>query len=207
MMSQEEMSNALQYLLDRQAIWDCVQRFARGVDRLDVDLMRSAFHEDALDDHGVFAGTAEELADWVVKVTGKGLLTAQHLVGTHTCELDGDVAHAETYYLFFGMTANGAGDPVSSGGGRYVDRFEKRDGRWAIAARKEIRDWFPAKTHLTSARQFDLTSAKAFLKPEEVDLLKSFAEATRDHNDPSYDRPLTIDPARVEAARRVAEGA
>ena len=47
----------LQMLLDRQAILDCVQRYARGLDRHDDELTASAYHGDALDHHGGFTGT------------------------------------------------------------------------------------------------------------------------------------------------------
>ena len=36
---------------------------------------------------------------------------------------------------------NRQGQPLTMGGGRYVDRLEQRDGRWAIAARVCLRDW------------------------------------------------------------------
>ena len=47
-------------------------------------------------------------------------------------ELRGDVAHTETYWQFFGENRV---KPNILAIGRYVDRFERRDGRWAIAAR------------------------------------------------------------------------
>ena len=35
---------------DREAITDCLYRYTRGIDRLDRDLVRSAYHDDAVDD-------------------------------------------------------------------------------------------------------------------------------------------------------------
>ncbi|MDT5346858.1 MAG: hypothetical protein QOH91_145, partial [Mycobacterium sp.] len=45
-----------------------------------------------------------------------------------------DEAHAETYYLFIGTDREPA-DHITISGGRYVDRLERRDGRWAIVDR------------------------------------------------------------------------
>ena len=46
----------LQNLLDRQAILDCLNRYNRGVDRCDEELLLSAYHEDATECHGTFTG-------------------------------------------------------------------------------------------------------------------------------------------------------
>ena len=52
-----EVSQLLAELADREAIRDCLHRYCRGVDRCDEDMLRSAYWEDAHDDHVVFAGT------------------------------------------------------------------------------------------------------------------------------------------------------
>src|SRR5579872_4652425 len=54
----------LEHVADRQEIYDCLVRFCRGVDRFDRELMMSAFHPDAIDDHGPFVGTPEQLFDF-----------------------------------------------------------------------------------------------------------------------------------------------
>ena len=41
----------LQELCDRAEILDCMHRYARGMDRLDRTLLRSAYHDGAIDDH------------------------------------------------------------------------------------------------------------------------------------------------------------
>jgi hypothetical protein len=42
-------------LADRKAIRHCLLRYARGVDRIDEDLLRSVYWEDATDEHaGMF---------------------------------------------------------------------------------------------------------------------------------------------------------
>ena len=46
-------------LWDREQIRQCLHRYARGVDRFDRELILSAFHPDALDEHGKFVGTLD----------------------------------------------------------------------------------------------------------------------------------------------------
>lgn len=201
-MTPAEMESALRILLDRQAIHDCIMTYSRGVDRLDRDLLMSVYHDDAIDDHGVFIGGPDEMVGWAFANHRRSQFTHQHCQFNHTCDLAGDVAHTETYYMFVGMNDT-IGEPYVIGGGRYVDRFERREGRWAIAARKCIRDWAPMKEHLTSARQIDLTVGRAWLRPGEVELLETCSQSARDRSDPSYERPLTVDVARRETYLRL----
>lgn len=81
----------------------------------DDELLLSCYHEDAVDDHGMFVGDREEFADWVVGMHSATHLSHQHCLFNHTCDLDGDVAHAETYYMFAGMNREGTA-LVTSGG-------------------------------------------------------------------------------------------
>jgi len=41
-----------------EAIRQAALRYCRGVDRLDPELMLSAYHDGATDDHGIFSGPA-----------------------------------------------------------------------------------------------------------------------------------------------------
>ena len=135
---------AIQELIDRQAIHDCLMTYSRAVDRLDRELLLSVYHPDAVDDHGVFVGNREEFADWVIAMHTRMHLSQQHCQFNSTCDLQGDTAHTETYYMFVGM--NRKGTPLAMSGGRYIDRLEKRNRRWAIAARVCVRDWAPRRT-------------------------------------------------------------
>ena len=51
-------------LADREAIRDCMYRYSRGIDRCDVELLRSAYWPDATDNHTGFVGTREEFIAW-----------------------------------------------------------------------------------------------------------------------------------------------
>jgi hypothetical protein len=131
----------LEALLDREAIRDCLHRYCRGIDRLDEEALRSAYWPDASDRHGAYQGPAAGFIERALR----NLQTAGrmvHLLGNILIELHGDVAAAESYFLAFQE------EPAAEGGaretllcGRYVDRFEKREGDWRIAARTVTYDW------------------------------------------------------------------
>jgi len=149
----------LQTLLDHRAIADVVLRYCRGIDRLDLELVRDCYHPDATDEHGTFTGTRDEYVDWVAGVltrfTGTMHLVANQLIefgggGDGASALDGDTARCETYGV-----AHHWGDPPDdtrrnfTTGFRYVDRFARRDGDWRIARRVAVREW----THVVPADQ------------------------------------------------------
>jgi SnoaL-like domain len=198
-MTPEELERTVTELADRQAIRDVLMAYSRGIDRLDRELLISLYHEDAIDDHGVFVGTREEFADWAIAMHTATHLSHQHCIFNFTCDLDGNVAHTETYYMFVGM--NRTGTPMAMSGGRYIDRLEKRDGRWAIVARVCVRDWAPLDEIPKVMDQAAMTVVKN-LSEQTKQLMRTGSQPSRDHSDVSYQRPLTIDPARLRASAR-----
>jgi len=141
---------AVQALLDRQAVADVVLRYCRGIDRLDLELVRACYHPDATDDHGSsHVRTRDEYVEWVAGVLERFTGT-MHVVSNQLIEIDGDHAHSETYGVAYHW-----GEPIDDArrnfttGFRYVDRFERRDGEWRIARRVSVREW----THVVPAAQ------------------------------------------------------
>jgi hypothetical protein len=125
-------------LLDRQDILDCLTRFSRGMDRFDRDVFLSAFHQDAVIAAGDFVGGASDLYDWASAMHEEGQVATHHNLLNNTCEIDGDTAHTETYYLFAARNRD-ASNWVA--GGRYFDRLERRDGAWRISVRTNVIEW------------------------------------------------------------------
>jgi hypothetical protein len=128
-------------LLAKQEIYEVVLRYCRGVDRLDLELVRGCYHPGGIDHHTGFDGTVEEYLTWVAGALSRFAGT-MHLVGNHYVEVAGDKARSETY-----GTAVHWGEPADdprrnfTSGFRYVDRMERRDDRWAIAERWAVREW------------------------------------------------------------------
>ncbi len=128
-------------LLDKQACTELVYRVARGVDRCDEAILRSAFHSDATDDHGMFAGTAADFVTWVLPVLN-GMKRTQHCICNVLIEIKADHAAGESYFIAHHALPQPAGDDVFMvAAGRYLDRFERRDGVWKIAHRHAVYDW------------------------------------------------------------------
>lgn len=128
-------------LTDKQEIYEVVLRYCRGVDRLDLELVRSCYHPDGVDHHTGFSGTVDEYVTWVRGALHRFAGT-MHIVGNHHVELDGDRARSETYGTAVHWTASGEDPRLNfTSGFRYVDRMERRDARWAIAERWAVREW------------------------------------------------------------------
>jgi hypothetical protein len=161
---------AVQELLDRQRIADCMNRYARGVDRVDVELIRSAYWPDAHDSHGPFNGPLDVFLDgWVPLQQGRDV--AHHLLGNHYVELDGDTADAETYFLSAAKLVGR--DDLELVAGRYLDRFERRAGEWRILSRLVVLDWQC------------VTDASGM-----AERLARSHRGARGTDDPSYERPV-----------------
>ena len=135
------MDPELQALLDKESIRELVQIYCRAADRQDHDLMRSLYHEDAIDDHGpFFQGPAMEFIDSLPEIQ-KPMEILHHNVTNHNIELNGDRAEGEVYVLAFHKVATDGGSVDLLTGGRYLDRYEKRDGVWKYTERAVLADW------------------------------------------------------------------
>lgn len=203
-MTPEEMQEKLTYLLDRQEIADVITMYTRAVDRLDREALDRAYHEDMIDDHGAFVGDRDEFWEWVHPLHSEFHVSTQHLVANQLVEIDGDVAHAETYFVLSAI--NRTGIPYSQVGGRYIDRLEKRDGRWSIMARNVLTDYvMPSVNTREAVESGEATANLDYRGPRQYAAIATRPQARRDRSDLSYARPLTIDAERLEAYRSFRE--
>jgi hypothetical protein len=154
----------LQRVEDRQAIHDAIVRYCRGVDRSDPSLVLSAFHDDAIDNHfGVVLPFREAIGTLKAARTGSppSKTKSMHNICNVLIELDGDIARCETYVTVIVRIPHEGTDIDWTHAGRYVDRFEKRDGEWRIAYRTVVYDLerfdavTPAPDGLSQARYLD----------------------------------------------------
>lgn len=195
--SLEELAKIVGEMQDREAIWQCLQRYCRGVDRFDREMILSAFHPDAMDDHGKMLGGPEEFVQWAFGQHEQAHLGHTHNLFNHYCELSEDVAHAETYFMFAGV--NKRGTPLVLNGGRYLDRLEKRHGEWKIAYRTLVRDWGLSDERPDPEKPSSFTSTRAYLTKEIREFLDQSPVGRRDSSDPSYKRPFELSADRLDA--------
>ena len=128
--------------MSEQAIREALSRYCRGVDRMDRALTRSCWHADGSADYrGMFEGGADALLDWMWKLHDS-MQTHSHQMTSMLIEVAGERAVSETYVTVVLRSKPGrapARDIFSRG--RYVDRWSRRDGRWAIYHRIYLNDW------------------------------------------------------------------
>jgi len=125
--------------LDRICLHDLVMRYCRGCDRRDFALVRSLYHDDAIDDHGgMFRGSADEFVAWLPGVTSHWALT-RHAISNTLFVVDGDHAEGEHYVEAWHRTA-GSDAKQFVVLGRYLDRYERRDGLWKFSYRSLVFD-------------------------------------------------------------------
>ena len=169
-----DQHDRLNLLLARQDILDCLTRFSRGLDRFDRDLFLTAFHADAVIAAGDFVGGPTDLYDWAQTMHEQGQIATQHYLLNNSCDIDGETAHSETYYLF---AARNRDESNWIAGGRYFDRLEHRADVWRIALRTNVIEWSGIVP----------TMPTPFV---DVPGIADNGVAARDRSDPSYQRPL-----------------
>lgn len=163
-----------QRVADRMEIQHRIYQFCQAVDRLNLESARSAFHPDAFDDHGLCKGSVDDLFSWI-QGRHANLQFSYHHVGNIYIEFAGlDDAVVDTYVLTWQSTGPGGPNkprgPEMLAAGRYVDHFQRRDGRWRILHRTS----FPESASLTSP-------------PDVLAMLSDpgWAHGTRDERDPA----------------------
>ncbi|MFE7226371.1 nuclear transport factor 2 family protein [Nocardioides sp. NPDC057577] len=128
---------------ERFEIQDVLFRYARAVDRLDYDAIAACYFDDAIDVHGGYTGNAAGLVE-DIRQRHRTIDSSQHFISNVLIDfVDDDTAKVESYCLCFlrQKPAPGATEQdLAVIRCRYVDRFERRDGRWAVADRVVVFD-------------------------------------------------------------------
>lgn len=159
----EDFEAKLQLVLDRQEIEQVLKTYCRAIDRCDLELLKTVYHPEGTDDHGSFSGNAFEFAEMIIPALRESITDGVHTVTHCLIDVDGDFATSESYYwayqrshpgeaavtAFFGedyAAAQKAAGTIDLHhdyycGGRYIDLFERRDGKWKILRRKITNEW------------------------------------------------------------------
>lgn len=131
--------------IDMVLLRDIAMRYARAIDRRDMDLLRSCYHPGAIDHHGnMFEGSIEQYVAWQPDVMAPFAVTAHYIMNTHY-KVEGDHAEGELYFIAFHRITED--DKHVWVGGRYMDRYERRTDEWRIAHRAIV--WDFVQSHQT----------------------------------------------------------
>ena len=148
---------AIAALVAKQQITEVLYRRARAGDRRDIELALACYHAGATEDHEGHVGPA---ADFILNVSmispgsAAPVTCLWHFISNVLIDLHGDEADVESYHLAVVVRDEDSGQTQSRIGGRYVDKFAHRDGRWAIAERRVVFDW--SRVDAASAAYWDL---------------------------------------------------
>ncbi len=164
-------------LLAKQEITELLYRYCRGVDRLDMDLVRSCYHPDATDSHGTFEGTVDEYLEWSERLLRR-YTGSVHTVLNVLVEVDAkseasadggtvEWARSEAHGIARHWTVGGPLELNLSVGFRFIDDVTRRDGGpWLISRRVATTEWVREEQF----RPFD----------------ERFLRGSRDRSDPVY---------------------
>ncbi|WP_101758057.1 nuclear transport factor 2 family protein [Oceanicoccus sp. KOV_DT_Chl] len=125
----------------RLAITDIIFLHSRGIDRLDVDILKACYWPEAEVDYGSFKGSAHQFAELVIPVLAEQYQLTQHALGNSLITLapGSDSARAESYVTAYHLLPAGDEELVFSG--RYLDVFSCRDNVWKLMHRQVVMDW------------------------------------------------------------------
>jgi SnoaL-like domain len=151
-------------LADVAAIQEQIYNYCRSVDRLDVPLGHGVFHEDSYADFPTYKGSGQGWID-AVCVAHLDFLHHSHQVTNVLIHVDGDSAGSEAYVTANLRQMDGERLINRTFSARYIDRWSKRDGRWAIDRRDCVVD---------------------FSEERDVTALGNDPRSARDSSDPSY---------------------
>lgn len=128
-------------IADRLAITDVIYRYCRAMDRIDAELGYSVWHEDGEADYGaIYRGSGRGFVDWVCGAH-RAMLATSHRVTNVLVTLDGDKAGSESYVVAALRRMDGTRLLQTLAWGRYLDRWSRRGGCWAIDRRVYVHDF------------------------------------------------------------------
>jgi hypothetical protein len=138
-----DLAARLAKLEDKERIREVLYSNSRGMDRADVELLKSTYHSDSYEVHWeTFTGNGHEFSEFITSEI-RSARSVSHVVTNPLIEVEGDRAFCESTY-----TARTIVDRTPDLGGwvevvvwgRYLDVLERRDGQWRISYRQLARD-------------------------------------------------------------------
>lgn len=135
----EKLEREVAHHRDVIEIQDVLVRYARALDWLDDEMLRTAFFDDAEIDYGFFRGSFREFAPILMQVE-RDVGRRWHMATQVKIQIDGDTAEVESYHLSLATPAVESVPPADLAHfyGYYLDRMQRRNGRWGIVRRKHL---------------------------------------------------------------------
>jgi ketosteroid isomerase-like protein len=135
------VTDSPEQLADKQVIRDLIYTYCRAVDRIDVPLGHSIWHEDGIADYGAhyYQGSGKSVIDKICE-SHAGLLSHSHQVTNILIHLDGSNAGSEAYVSGTMRTEREGKLLHMEVWARYIDQWENRDGRWGLVHRQVVYD-------------------------------------------------------------------
>lgn len=132
-------TDALQQVLDKEAIRDLVLLYSRAIDRKDVALLRDLYTEDATDTHGdSFDGPADAYCEFIEQALPYMTYSGHH-VCNHLISIKGDEGNGEVYAAAWHVIPDqeNPGQQVEDFMCvRYIDNYRRcDDGKWRFSRR------------------------------------------------------------------------
>lgn len=129
----------LEELLAREALRHLVAAYGHAIDRRDWALLRTLYHDDAVDDHTpYYCGPVDGYVAWLPSMMANWRAT-MHTAMSSLFAIDGPRAQGEIAARAWHLTLDGARQFAAWG--RYADHYEKREGVWRFARRSFILDY------------------------------------------------------------------
>jgi hypothetical protein len=128
------VTTTLELLAARLAIRDLLYRYARGVDRRDLDLVRSCFAPDARYEGTLARGTVTEMLAALPAAMGR-YATTLHFMSEPAVMIDGATARSETPAVAYHVLSDPPGE-LRAVAVVYEDELERAASGWRIVARR-----------------------------------------------------------------------
>lgn len=152
-MTSDHTAEALQGLLDKQAITEVLHRYCYAMDQNDAEAGKSVWHPEGTADYvDMFEGSGHDFVDFGQDGHRGAYSATSHQVTNILIELDGDAASSSTYVTAACQLKDA--ELVFRIRGRYLDTWSRRDGEWRIDARRfetDIWQIVPLNHDLTAA--------------------------------------------------------
>lgn len=159
----------LEEMADRLAILEVIHTYARGVDRADAEILKSACWPDSELDYGGYKGPAYPFCDMLPDGL-RNFVNTQHQISNTLIKITGDKASVESYLTAHHRRPDNTEMTYI---GRYLDRMEKRNNVWKISFRQIVMTWHQ---DAAMSENFELNAS-----------LVPIARATHDGDDPSHE--------------------